>query len=232
VKGVVCFESDILALGDDRHLLGVEMSLTEALSALCCVLSLMAALFALLAYLAGRQTADSLTVVRAGQLLREETEIIRGSMESQSRGLRQELVHLLGKSQEAIFAGFGSLRQGIESQIKDFGGRLDAGVATIDQKTDGIASKLTADMERMRSEAVTNRDSLRALLEQKLDQNLAGHAGAAKTLKDELSDNFLRLGTRVNQSLGESSQVQNERLGSVTTHSLAERKIRAGTGRS
>jgi len=208
------------------------MSLTEALLALCCVLSLIAALFALLAYLAGRQTADGLTVVKAGQLLREETEIIRGSMESQSRGLRQELVHLLGKSQETIFAGFGGLRQGIESQIKDFGGRLDAGVATIDQKTDGIASKLSTDMERMRSEAVTNRDSLRSLLEQKLDQNLAGHAGAAKTLKDELSDNFLRLGTRVNQSLGESSQVQNERLGSVTTAivSLSEKLERAQEG--
>jgi DNA recombination protein RmuC len=202
------------------------------LLALCCAVSLVAALFALLAYLACRRTADDLTVVKAAQLLRGETEIIRGSLESQSRGLRQELFNLLAKFQEGLFAGFGGLREGIETQVKDFRGRLDIGVATIDQKTDGIASKLTIDMERARSEAVTNRDSLRALLEQKLDQNLAGHAEAAKTLKDELSDNFFRLGTRVNESLGESSQVQNERLGNVTTAlvSLSEKLERAQEG--
>src|SRR6266478_4550645 len=170
------------------------MNLTEILLALCCAVSFIAALFALLAYLAGRRTADDLTVIRAAQLLREETEIIRGSMESQSRGLRQELVNLLAKFQETLFAGFRELREGIETQVRDFSGRLDTGVSAIDQKTSGIALKLNTDMEKMRSEAVVNRDNLRSLLEHKLDQNLAGHAEAAKTLKDELSDNFFRLG--------------------------------------
>jgi len=137
------------------------MGLTDTLLAVCCVVTFVAALFAFLAYLAGRKTVDELTVGRAAQLLRQETDIVRGSMESQSRGLRQELVNLLTKFQEAMFAGFGGLRQGIENQVKDFRGRLDSGVLSIDQKTDGIASKLNTDMERMRSEAVTNRESLR-----------------------------------------------------------------------
>src|SRR5260370_41725658 len=87
-------------------------------------------------------------------------------------------------------------------------------------------------MEKMRSDAITNRDNLGTLLEQKLDQNLAGHAEAAKSLKDELSGNFDRLGARVHESLGESSRVQDERLGGVTTAlaSLSEGLERAQEG--
>src|SRR5258708_1325200 len=208
------------------------MNLTDSLLTVSCAASFAAGIFALLAYLAGRRTADDLTVVKAGQLLRDETEIIRGAMDSHSRGIRLELVHLIPKFQEAIFSAFGGLREGIESQVKYFSGRLDSGVLSIDQKTDGIASKLTTDMEKMRSDAITNRDNLRTLLEQKLDQNLAGHAEAAKSLKDELSGNFDRLGARVHESLGESSRVQNEPLGSVTTAlaSLSERLERAQEG--
>jgi len=208
------------------------MSLTDSLLALSCVVSFTAAIFAFLAYFVGRQTANQLTVVKVAQLLRDETEIIRGATESQARGVRQELANSIAKLQEAIFAAFSGLREGIQGQVRDFGGRLDGGVLSIDQKTDGIASKLTEDMERMRLEAVANRDNLRTLLEQKLDQNLAGHAEAARLLKEELSGNFDRLGARVNNSLGDSSQVQNERLGNVTTAlvSLSERLERAQEG--
>jgi DNA recombination protein RmuC len=208
------------------------MNLTDVLLAACSAASFFAAFFALMAYLAGRNTTDDLTVAKASQLLREETELVRGSMEGQSRGLRQELVNLLTKSQEAMFAGFGGLRQGIENQVKDFRDRLDSGVLSIDHKTDGIASKLNTDMERMRLEAITNRESLRELLEQKLDQNLAGHAEAARTLRDELSNNFQRLGASVNESLTGSSQIQDKRLEGVTMGigSLSERLERAQEG--
>src|SRR5258708_36189682 len=208
------------------------MNLTDSLVTLSCAASVAAVILALLAYLAVRGTADDLTVVKGGQLLRDETEIIRGGMDSHCRGIRLELVHLIAKFQEAIFSAFGGLREGIESQVKYFSGRLDSGVLSIDQKTDGIASKLTTDMEKMRSDAITNRDNLRTLLEQKLDQNLAGHAEAAKSLKDELSGNFDRLGARGHRSLWESSLGQNERLGSVTTAlvSLSERLEKAQEG--
>jgi len=208
------------------------MGLTDSLLALSCVVSSTAAIFAFLTYLASRQTADDLTVVKAAQLLRDETEIVRGAMESQSRGVRQELIHSIAKFQEATFAAFSGLSEGIDTQVKDFGVRLNGGVLSIEQKTDGIASKLNTDIDNMRSEAVTNRDNLRTLLEQKLDQNLAGHSEAAKTLKDELSDNFHRLGARVNESLGESSQVQKDRLGDVTTAvgTLSERLEKAQEG--
>jgi hypothetical protein len=41
-------------------------------------------------------------------------------------------------------------------------------------------------------------------------------AEAAKILREELGGNFHRLGTRVFESLGESSRIQRERLESVT----------------
>jgi DNA recombination protein RmuC len=208
------------------------MDLTNSLLAGCCAVSGIAAIFAFMAYLSGRRTEYDLTVAKATHLVRAETEIIRGSMENHSRSLRQELVHLVGTFQDAVFAGFGGLRTGIETQVMEFGGRLDSGILLIDQKTGGIASKLDSDMERMRSEAVSNRDNLRTLLENKLDQNLAGHTETAKTFKDELTDNFHRLGARVNDSLGESSKAQSDRLGNVTVAitSLSEKLEKAQEG--
>lgn len=201
------------------------MDLTYILLALSCAIGLITTIFSLLNYLAARPTAEDLTVVKTTQLLRGETEIVRGYADNQYRGLRQELVHAITKFQEAISSGFSDLRAGIDTQIRGFGDHLEKGVSSIDQKATGIASKLDADMDRMRSESAANRDNLRGLIEQKLDQNLSGHAETAKTLKDELGGNFQRLGARVGESLTESSNIQNERLDSVTKAlaSLSER---------
>ncbi|MFK4511304.1 DNA recombination protein RmuC [Bradyrhizobium daqingense] len=70
------------------------------------------------------------------------------------------------------------------------------------------------------------------MIEQKLEQNLTGHAETARVLKDELSNSFYRLGTSVNDSLTQSSELQSERLGNVnnTLSSLAERLEKAQEG--
>ena len=205
------------------------MDVITSLIAIACGASLFAAVFSFLSYLAARPPKDSLTLASVAKLLREETEVARGSAEANARGLRQELINSIARFQDAIVTGFGALGHGIEGKIKEFADRLDIGVTSIEQRTDGIASKLNSDMERMRAEAVTNRENLRSVVEQKLDQNLANHAEAAKLLKDELSDNFHRLGTRVNDSLSQSSEVQGERLINVTEAlgSLSERLERA-----
>jgi DNA recombination protein RmuC len=139
---------------------------------------------------------------------------------------------VLTKFQDVISNGFGELRQGTEIRIRDFGAQLDKGVSAIDQRTNNIASKLDSDMEKMRLEATTNRDNLRIVVEQKLDQNLLGHSETAKTLRDELGGNFQRLGSRVNEYLAESSRIQNERLEDVTKalSSLSERLEKAQEG--
>jgi DNA recombination protein RmuC len=165
-------------------------------------------------------------------MLRDETEVLRRATEDQARGVRHELANLLAKFQEAIILGFGSLGQGIGTQIKEFSARLDSGILSIEQRTDGIACKLDGDIEKMRFEAVASRDNLRGMIEQKLEQNLTGHTETAGALKDELSNSFHRLGARVNESLSLSSQLQSERLGNVNENlsSLTERLEKAQEG--
>ncbi|WP_198028249.1 DNA recombination protein RmuC [Bradyrhizobium sp. WSM1743] len=208
------------------------MDLSHFLLLASCGTSLVGAVFSLLAYLSNRRLAHEFSLVSLGKLLRDETELLRRATEDQSRGVREELANLLAKFQEAIIVGFGSLGRGINEQIKEFSSRLDSGILSIETRADGIASKLDADIEKMRSEAVANRDNLRGIIEQKLDQNLTGHADTARILKDELSNSFHRLGASVNDSFAQSSQLQSERLGNVndTLSSLTERLEKAQEG--
>lgn len=208
------------------------MDLNLSLLSASCAISLIAVAFSLLAYLSNRRLAHEFSLVSLGKLLRDETEVLRRATEDQSRGVREELTNLLAKFQEAIIVGFGSLGRGINEQIKEFSFRLDSGILSIEARADGIASKLDTDIEKMRSEAISNRDSLRGMVEQKLDQNLTGHADTARILKDELSNSFHRLGTSVKDALGQSSQLQSERLANVndTLSSLTERLEKAQEG--
>jgi DNA recombination protein RmuC len=166
----------------------------------------LAAIFAILSYFRSHQPTDFLTATGAAQLLRSETEIVRASIDDHGRGLRQEL----GQS-------FGILREGIDSQVREFGERLNAGVKAIDDRAAAISTKLTLDMEQMRSEANTGRENLRGLIEQKLEQNITQQSDSAKVLREELGGNFDRLGIRVSESLAETGRIQLERLENVTT---------------
>src|SRR6266480_3134087 len=55
-----------------------------------------------------------------------------------------------------------------------------------------------------------------AVRRSKLDQNLRQQAETSKSLRDELGGNFQRLGSRVSEALTEASQIQKDRLESVT----------------
>jgi DNA recombination protein RmuC len=118
--------------------------------------------------------------------------------------------------QELNVSAFGTLRDGIDGQVRGFGERLDGGIKAIDERAAAIATKLNDEMSEMRVEANTNRETLRSLIEQKLDHSIVQQSEASKTLRDELGGNFQRLGSRVSESLTESSQLQKERLENVT----------------
>jgi hypothetical protein len=177
----------------------------------------LAAGFAALSYFRSKQTPQLLTAQGVAQLLRAETEIVRGAVEDQAGRLRQELNQSLKAFQELTVAAVGGLRDGIEGQVRGFGERLDAGIKLIDERAAGIATKLNGDMEQMRCEANVNRETLRGLIEAKLDHGSLQQGEASKALRDELGGNFQRLGTRVSESLGESSRMQKERLENVTS---------------
>ena len=173
-----------------------------------------------------------LTREAAAAILRSETDILRGSIEEQSRGLRQELGHSLTGFQDLTLGAFGTLRDGIESQIRSFGERLDNGIKAIDGRAAGIAAYLNDETAKIRGEAQANREDLRTAIEEKLEQNIRQQADASKTLRDDLGGNFERLGSRVANSLIELSQVQKERLDNVTgaLTSLADKLEKAQHG--
>ena len=177
----------------------------------------LAALFAALCFLRLRPQAFALTERAAGRILRSETDIVRAAVGDQARGLRQELGRTLTNFQEVTLKAFGTLRDGIDVQIKTFGERLDAGVKATSESVTTISTKLTNDMEQMRGEANIGRETLRGLIEQKLEQNIGQQADSAKVLREELGGNFDRLGIRVAGSLAETGQIQLERLANVTT---------------
>jgi DNA recombination protein RmuC len=171
--------------------------------------------FAILCFLRTQQLPAALTA-QGAQILRAETDIVRAVIEEQARGLRQELGHSLKGLQELTLAAFGTLRDGIDAQVRGFGERLDGGIRGIDERAAAISIKLNAEMAQMRSEANANRETLRTLIEQKLNYNIGQQAEASKILRDELGGNFHRLGTRVSDSLTEAGQIQKERLEIVT----------------
>ncbi len=113
----------------------------------------LAAAFAALGYFRPKQAPQLLTAHGAAQLLRAETDIVRGAVDDQSGRLRQELSQSLKGFQELTVAAFAGLREGIEGQVRGFGERLDAGIKVIDERAAGIATKLNGDMAQMRSEA-------------------------------------------------------------------------------
>ena len=152
-----------------------------------------AALFAILGFLRAQQVPDALTAPGATQILRAETEIVRSTVADQARGLRQELGQSLKGFQELTLAAFGTLRDGIDAQVRGFGERLDGGIKAIDERAAAISIKLNDEMAQMRAEANTNRETLRTLIEQKLDHSVSQQADASKILRDELSGNFHRL---------------------------------------
>ena len=176
----------------------------------------LAAAFAALNHFGSKRTTEPLTASEAAQLLRAETEMVRGAVEDQAGRLRLELSQSLKGFQELTVAAVGGLRDGIEGQVRGFGERLDAGIKIIDERAAGIATKLNGDMAQMRSETNTSRETLRALIEAKLDHSAQQQAEASKAFRDELGGNFQRLGMRVSELLGELSRMQKERLENVT----------------
>jgi DNA recombination protein RmuC len=176
----------------------------------------LAAAFAVLGYFRAKPAPQPLTAHGAALLLRAETDIVRGVVEDQAGRLRQELNQSLKGFQELTVAAVGGLRDGIEGQVRGFGERLDAGIKLIDERAAGIATKLNDDIGQMRSEANTSRETLRGVIEAKLEHSTQQQAESAKGLRDELGGNFQRLGSRVSDSLSEASRVQKERLETVT----------------
>jgi DNA recombination protein RmuC len=180
------------------------------------VLTAIGALFAVLCFVRVRPQGAVLTEQGAARILRSETDIVRAAIEDQARSLRQELLRILAGFQELTLKAFSTLRDGIDGQVRNFGERLDGSVKATEESVATISLKLVHDMDQMRSEANTARENMRALIEQKLEQNIVQQSENSKVLREELGGNFEGLRARVTESLAETGRIQLERLDNVT----------------
>lgn len=205
--------------------------MADWVSVIVIILSGTAAVFSLMAFLRVSRGNDGrqLTQEQVSQLLRDEGDRIRLSGEEQSRGLRQELGENVRGFQDTTLKAFRELGDALGSQVKEFGGRLDAGVKAIDERAIAIGTKLDQDIARMGDEANRNRDTLRQAIEAKLDNAALKQASAAKELREEMTSSFQRLGSNVAETLNQVSAQQKERLDNVTTAlaALTEKQERA-----
>jgi len=115
-------------------------------------------------------TSSALPTDMLSSMLRTESDRQQASHQEQARSLRQELSDNVRGFQEAMLA------------------RLDAGIARIDERVGGIATKLDQDIRLMGDEATKNRDALRQTIEGKLDDATAKQATAGLELRREVSD--------------------------------------------
>jgi hypothetical protein len=105
-----------------------------------------AAVFAILCFFRIRTPVAALTKETAAPILRSETEIVRTALQDQARWLRQELGQSLTSFQEMMLTTFGTIRDGIDGQVRGVGERLDAGIKAIDERAAGISTKLDNDI--------------------------------------------------------------------------------------
>lgn len=182
------------------------------------VLAGIAAAFAILAFIrAGRaKPSDEITGDQISQLLRNESDRSRQATGDQARALRQEIADNLRGFQETTLKVFRELGDSLGANVKDFGTNLDKGIKAIDERSEGIGSKLDRDIARMGEDATRNRDTLRQTIEAKLDSAAERQSGAAKDSREEITASFQRLGQTVSDTLTQLGEQQKERLEQVT----------------
>ena len=185
---------------------------------LSAVLAGIAAAFAILAFIrAGRaKPSDEITADQISQLLRNESDRSRQATDDQARALRQEIADNLRGFQETTLKVFRELGDSLGANVKDFGTGLDKGMKAIDERSEGIGSKLDRDIARMGEDATRNRDTLRQTIEAKLDSAAERQSGAAKDSREEMTASFQRLGQTVSDTLTQLGEQQKERLEQVT----------------
>jgi len=182
------------------------------------VSSLIAAVFAFLVFVrvGRRRSGEELNFEQVSQLLRGESDRIRQSGEEQGRALRQELADNLRGFQDTTLRAFRELGDSLGSGMKEFGGRLDAGVRAIDERASAIGTNVDQGMTQIREEAMESREILRRTIEGKLDDALTKQSTAAKDLREEMTVSFRQLGTDLSGTLGQLGEQQRERLQDVT----------------
>jgi DNA recombination protein RmuC len=161
--------------------------MTEIVSILTAALAAVAALFAVLAFVRAGKKPDANGDELIIETMRHEQTRTVQHVEANARGLRVEL-----------------------------GGRLDGGVKAIDERVQGIATKLDQDILQMSKDANSGRELLRDSIEKRLEDAAIKQAAAAKDSRDEITSSFRKLGGDVRDTLDRATQEQSAGLKGVT----------------
>jgi DNA recombination protein RmuC len=194
------------------------------------VLALIAAAFAMLGFIFVRRAPVPLAKMDVSELLRFEGDAVRAATESSTRTLRLEIGQTLSQNHNTALDTILKLSKSLLDQVDSFGARLEASNKTTESRINEIGSKLNSDIEQMGQTANSNRETLRGLIEQKLDTSVAAHADAARELREELNAGFQRMRQGVSETLNEMSGHQKERLESTTQaiEELAKKQGQSG----
>ncbi len=179
------------------------------------VLSGLAALFSLLTWFKSGKSGVPDTkelLSEMGTLLRNESDRIRKDQEEQSRNLRIETGEILQKNHLSNMTMIREIGDSLNGQIRQLGELLDQGVRTIEEKTVAMGGKLDSDVDRMEKGAASNRESLRVLLESKLDAGRSTQEEGARNLREEVAARFAQYGAGQTEKLEQFGVHQKERL--------------------
>lgn len=179
-------------------------------AAVILAVSLLALLFAILAYAAARRGAlrPALSREEAIGLLRQESDYLRNAINESARGSRQETSALLAQT-----------NRGLQEAVKGMSDSLL-------QRTDAFGQRL----DQMAATSETQQSALRNLTETRFDQFVAAEAETARELREELNLSFQRMKQGVSETLAQASAQQKERLDATQAElkSLAEVQKTAG----
>jgi len=157
-------------------------------------------------------TAEPITKSLLLQLLRDETDAIRGYGEDRARRVRQDISEGLERAQATTVTSFGVLSEGVHTQLRDFGDRLDRSMVAVECRIAAMGEKLDQDITVMGKSAEQNRETLRTLIEGKLDAASSKQGEESGRLREELNQSFQRLGVSVATAMTEMGERQKERL--------------------
>jgi DNA recombination protein RmuC len=193
---------------------------------------MLAAIFAFMAFLAARWRRENtgLFADEVARLVRTESDRLRTEGAEQARGMRQELAENLRGFQTATLQAFTELGRQLDDQIREFGGKHEAGLRLIDEHADGIGARLDEGLERMNTVlhrslaemAASGDDRHRGIvhvLDEKTTRLSETVAEAARALRVELTANVQHLGTSLSDALTSIGTHQKERLEELT-HAL------------
>jgi DNA recombination protein RmuC len=129
--------------------------------------------------------------------IRTEADRTRADASEQARGIRQELGETIRGFQDS------------------FSQRLDAGISRIQTPIMEFSQKLEQDISKMGAEAATNRETLRASIESKLDGFSSRSAEGARELREELLGNFSKTSDILSKNMQAFGESQHQRLEAI-----------------